>query len=219
MMFCPIVDKPADLLTRVLSAAQYKNNRLWRVAPDWLLDTYKWHTWDIDNTTVLLTTDADEILLALTLTEQTPIMTVGIHSVEDITCYSLYTKLIRVIAFILRFVNNCRRPHTRKFSRLSVHEVQEARRCGYKVVSQPVILKRSTNYSPKKAVYLWWSNFASSWILMDTFAVAGEFITLQWQSQNTIYNILDTKDKSKKLKVKTQKSKEINRKKLSEDKI
>ena len=54
---------------------------------------------------------------------------------------------------------------------------------------------------------------------MDTFAVAGEFITLQWQSQNTIYNILDTKDKSKKLKVKTQKSKEINGKKLSEDKI
>ena len=161
-MFCPIVANPVDLLTRGISAAQYKNNRLWREAPDWLLDTYKWHTWDINNTTVLLTTDADEIPSAFTLTEQTPILTVGIHSVVDITRYILYTKLIQVIAFKLRFVNNCRRPHTRKFSRLSVHEVQEARRCGYKVVSQPVILKRSTNYSPKKAVYLWWSNFASS---------------------------------------------------------
>ena len=104
---------------------------------------------------MLLTTDADEIPSAFTLTEQTPILTVGIHSVVDITRYILYTKLIQVIVFIMRFVNNCRRPHTRKFSGLSVHEVQEARRCGYNIVSQPVILKRSTNYSPKKAVYLW----------------------------------------------------------------
>ena len=67
------------------------------------------------------------------MTEQTPILT-GIHSVVDITRYSRYTKLIRVTAFILRFVNNCRRPHNRKLSRLSVHELHEAekmwlRRC------------------------------------------------------------------------------------------
>ena len=124
-MFCPTVDNPADLLTRGISAAQYKNNRLWREGPDWLLDTYKWPTWDIHNTTVLMTTDDEDIPSALTLTEQTTILT-GIHSVVDITRYSRYTKLKQVTAFILRFVNNCRRPHTRKLSKLSVHELHEA---------------------------------------------------------------------------------------------
>ena len=86
-MFCPTADNPADLLTRGISEAQYKNNRLWREGQDWLLDTYKWPTWDINNTAVLLTTDADEIPSALTLTEQTPILT-GIQSVVDITRFS-----------------------------------------------------------------------------------------------------------------------------------
>ena len=118
-MFCPTADNPANLLTRGISEAQYKNNRLWREGQDWLLDTYKWPTWDINNTAVLLTTDDEDIpSAALSLTEQTPILT-GIHSVADITRYSRYTKLIRVTAFILRFVNNCRRPHTHKLSRLS----------------------------------------------------------------------------------------------------
>ena len=59
-------------------------------------------------------------------TAYNPAILTGVHSVVDITHYSRYTKLIRVTAFILRFVNNCRRPHTRKLSRLSVHELHEA---------------------------------------------------------------------------------------------
>ena len=70
--------------------------------------------------------DDKDMPSALTLTEQTQILT-GIHSVVDITLYSRYTKLIRVTVFILRFVNNYRRPHTRKLSRLlSVQELHEA---------------------------------------------------------------------------------------------
>ena len=148
-MFCPTADNPADLLTRGISAAQYKNNRLWREGPDWLLDTYKWPTWDINNTAVRLTTDDDEIPFALTLTEQNPILTV-IHSVVDITRYSRQTKLIRVTAFILRFVNNCRCPHNRKLSRLSVHELQEAEKMWLRSCQSTSYPKEIDNLQSKK---------------------------------------------------------------------
>ena len=152
-MFCPTADNPADLLTSRISAAQYKNNRLWREGPDWLLDTYKWPTWDINNTAVLLTTDDEDIPSALTLTEQTPILT-GIHSVVDITLYSRYTKLIRVTAFILRFVNNSRRPHTRKLSRLSVHELHEAEKMWLRSCQSTSYPEEIDNLQSKKGCLL-----------------------------------------------------------------
>ena len=43
--FTPSADNPADLLTRGLSADQFKSSILWKCGPDWLLDRFTCPTW------------------------------------------------------------------------------------------------------------------------------------------------------------------------------
>ena len=75
------------------------------------------------------TTDTDEAISAertpqVVSTEQVP--QIGIHNVLKISDYSSLLKLLRVTAYLLRFVNNVRNPATRTVGALSTQETNNA---------------------------------------------------------------------------------------------
>jgi len=125
--YCPTNENPADLLTRGISARQYRDSNLWKNGPEWICDSAKWPKWDQSQTSVLLSTGEEH-------SDETPCVqdlpTVnGVHSVIHIDSYSRYSKLLRVTAYVLRFIHNCRRQHhDRHVSVLKVHELQSAER-------------------------------------------------------------------------------------------
>ena len=48
--YCPTDENPADLLTRGLSADNFKDNALWWNGPSWLPERSLWPQWNIDST-------------------------------------------------------------------------------------------------------------------------------------------------------------------------
>ncbi|XP_060566641.1 uncharacterized protein LOC132725521 [Ruditapes philippinarum] len=103
--YCPTHENPADLLSRGLTYEKIQNNPLWMHGPKWLADErafprndYQFVEYDnpICETTVL-TASRDSL--------QTP----NIIEILDFQRYNSYMKLLRVTAYVNRFVNNCRR--------------------------------------------------------------------------------------------------------------
>ncbi|XP_053390070.1 uncharacterized protein LOC128552995 [Mercenaria mercenaria] len=104
--YCPTCDNPADLLTRGISTDQFISNNLWETGPTWILDGRLPPT-NIAN-------------LQCTIQQ-------GIHDVMDIERYSSYRKLLRVTAYVLRFISNCKKLLSdRQVSTLSVRELYDA---------------------------------------------------------------------------------------------
>ncbi|CAG2220764.1 unnamed protein product [Mytilus edulis] len=105
--YCPTKDNPADLLTRGLSVSQFEKNTLWFNGPEWITDTSKWPSWKPNDTTVLLTsTDIEDSSTADNEIDNQQ----GIHQIVQITRYSTLSKLLRITAYLLRFIRNCRSP-------------------------------------------------------------------------------------------------------------
>ena len=118
--YCPTQDNPADLLTRGITAARYRDNRLWLKGPEWLFDKQRWP--DQNNAKALIT-----VLSAVTKEPDTdqPLMNeedCGIHRVINIEKFSTYQKLLRVTAFVMRFVRN-RRETGRNLQTISIGDV------------------------------------------------------------------------------------------------
>ncbi|XP_053389549.1 uncharacterized protein LOC123533397 [Mercenaria mercenaria] len=105
--YCPTKHYPADLLTRGITASQFRNNHLWMHGPDWLTNQTQWPVW----------MQADTITMA-TLTDETQgtdehpfpgsLLQDGLHVLLNLSRYNSYRKLIRVTAYVFRFINNCR---------------------------------------------------------------------------------------------------------------
>lgn len=93
-------ENPADCASRGILPSELVNHSLWWTGPDWLqMDISEWPK----QTTVPLNTpaeDADEICLHITATPKEPIV--------PFERYSSFTRLQRVIAWVNRFVHNCR---------------------------------------------------------------------------------------------------------------
>ncbi|XP_053389045.1 uncharacterized protein LOC128552070 [Mercenaria mercenaria] len=123
--YCPIKHNPADLLTRSITASQFRNNHLWMHGPDWLTNQTPWPVW----------MQADTITMA-TLTDETQetdehpflgsLLQDRLHVLIDLSRYNSYRKLIRVTAYVLRFINNCRAVTIRRRHPLNVTELQNA---------------------------------------------------------------------------------------------
>lgn len=103
--YCPTKENPADLQTRGLSAHQFAASKLWRNGPHWLLHQPSWPIW-IPESTNILTTTTDET--TNTQTPMQPLNSTGILMVVDAQRYSTYPKLLRVIAYIQRFIQYCK---------------------------------------------------------------------------------------------------------------
>ena len=154
--YCPTDENPADLLTRGLSADNFKNNSLWWNGPSWLPERLLWPRCDINiqMTSIVAdeTLDTDQTLDAPTTsgsdkTAHTSgqLLHTGIGRLLDITAYSSYKKLLRVTAYISRFITNCRSSRsTRELGPLTVHELRQAELMW-------IIDSQSTVYSDEKA--------------------------------------------------------------------
>ena len=101
--YCSTDQNPADLLTRGIAAHKYLKSKLWKNGPDWLTDERNFPS-------LQLTTE-NAILLATTDEQKNEVQTqtkLGIHNVIDIKKFSIYRKLIRVTAYVIRFINLCK---------------------------------------------------------------------------------------------------------------
>ncbi|XP_070068141.1 uncharacterized protein [Drosophila takahashii] len=123
----PTTDNPADSATRGLSPSEISTFDLWWRGPSWLSQLpSEWPDTEVPNTKF------DEQSL-----EAKPIR---VHShPTQVDCniierFSTYTKLVRVIAYILRFCHNAQSKKTRYYNQLSTVELDNALRCVVKIV-------------------------------------------------------------------------------------
>ena len=123
-MYCPTDHNPADLLTRGIKAEEFTKSRLWDKEPDWLTNKNN-NPIQLLATSTMLLTDVEEkdVSTSETLVTKTD----GIHNLIDINRFSRYRKLLRVTAYVLRFIQNCRPSTTSdRMVTLSVKELKDA---------------------------------------------------------------------------------------------
>ena len=104
--YCPTEYNPADLLTRGIDADQYINSVIWKKGPNWLTNRTKWPEITPTSKAVLTITgenDDEEFLHNDVHTDY-----YGISNIIDISKYGTFRKLIRVTAYVHRFISNCR---------------------------------------------------------------------------------------------------------------
>ena len=113
--YCPTAESTADLLTQGITSKQYQTSSIWLKGPRWLTNSKKWPTWDHDTTSALtvITNESQEYLPADTHVTSTLDFLPGIHSLIDIERYSQYEKLLRISAYVMRFINNRRAQKTK----------------------------------------------------------------------------------------------------------
>jgi hypothetical protein len=99
---------PADVLSRGALPGQLKTNKLWWNGPDWLSENND--TWPVSNIN----------LSDIEIPERRTVTLTTIHSRERqlplLTKFSNYKKTERVMSWVLRFINNCRKPNQRQIS-------------------------------------------------------------------------------------------------------
>ena len=126
--FTPTSDNPADLLTRGISTQQLLTSQLWSQGPTWLLSESKWPKWLPTGILHINIAEAEEEIEQTTTPEEDTSHITGISNIVTITCYSSINKLLAVTAYVLRFIHNLSKQHTRLTGPLSVSELQSARK-------------------------------------------------------------------------------------------
>ncbi|XP_064464471.1 uncharacterized protein LOC135375754 [Ornithodoros turicata] len=118
---CPGKENPADLLTRGTSCLQLLNNSAWWQGPSWLMDQESWPpAWrtpdepcvEVRNETKAQTACCVPILATTTL--------------MDVAKYSSLHRLLRVTAWVSRFLHNCRHTTAERRGPLTAAEVVAA---------------------------------------------------------------------------------------------
>ena len=121
--YCSTEENPADLGSRGVLASQLKGNQLWGCGPAWL--TKQPEDWTVTTESFRIPESLIEekktVIAMLTGTE----VVTGISSVIDINDYSSLQRLVRVTAWVKRFLHNtCAKE--RRTGRLEVHELKGA---------------------------------------------------------------------------------------------
>ena len=111
-------DNPADIISRGASAENLRNSVLWWEGPDWLSQNKKF--WPQSN--------VDFTQCAVPETHDTVIQTCVNIKAEPVLCkYSSMNKLVRIIAYCKRFINNCKsKISERKTGSLEIAELDAA---------------------------------------------------------------------------------------------
>lgn len=103
--YCQTSSNPADLLSRGLTHDRFHNNALWLHGPSWLTEKTEFPTSDMNSFEHQSTPEEPTKVVLTTAREITS--TQGILQIVNLDRYSSYHKLIRVYAYVLRFINNC----------------------------------------------------------------------------------------------------------------
>ena len=121
--YCPTESNPADLLSRGVSAEKFRGNRLWMEGPQWLTDRDSWPEWKTDDAVILSTiTEHGGTERA---TQNAEDQRTGISRVIDIDRFSTFKRLLRVTAYVNRFIENCK-TQEKKTGSLDVREIRTA---------------------------------------------------------------------------------------------
>ena len=134
---CPGVDNPADIPPRGMTATQLKNNRVWFHGPSWLVEIEnKWPT--PKHLTQLSQECSEEMkverektsVIASLVTTQ-----VKLTSIIDRTRISNFQRLLRITAYVIRFVNRVQKrtetmgnPTTAEMKDAETLRIKEAQR-------------------------------------------------------------------------------------------
>jgi len=99
--YCPTEENPADLLTSGITVTQMNSSLLWHHGPQWLTDRNNWPVWQPAATLHLQAA-------AVLTSEFVPTTSLkpcnGLHKIIDLNNYSTLASVVRVTAFVLRFV-------------------------------------------------------------------------------------------------------------------
>lgn len=127
---CPGMDNPADYLSRGTLPSQLMNLDSWWHGPKWLVqEPETWPTKDLSANLQPL------IEVELKKKEIKTFFVTTAEPIIDISRYSSYIKLLRVTAWILRFIHNCRsKQHTTE--ELTSIEIDKARNYWIRTVQQ-----------------------------------------------------------------------------------
>jgi hypothetical protein len=119
----PTHSNPADLISRGIETATPENCNRWWKGPPWL--TQKQTSWP----SLTFSKPTEDLEVRLVFAAVSP---------EDITSrFSDFNKLLRVIAYIRRFIHNCRHQKAHKqFEHLSTQELQHARTLCVKLIQE-----------------------------------------------------------------------------------
>ncbi|XP_053406522.1 uncharacterized protein LOC128559275 [Mercenaria mercenaria] len=123
--YCPTDSNPADLLSRGLTYEKFHDNILWMHGPSWLNDETTFPGYELMLSTHTNSEHEDTNYSACMTTSREITPDPGILDVIDINRFDTYRKLIRVTAYVLRFVNNCRNIE-KVYGPLESHEINAA---------------------------------------------------------------------------------------------
>ncbi|PFX24893.1 uncharacterized protein LOC111331024 [Stylophora pistillata] len=100
--YCPTDENPSHFLTRGISAHQLKTSLLWKHGPTWLPNRSQWPSWPTAELFHLLATETstDES----TTNDTVPVQQRGLHRLINPSDFSSLPKLLRITAYVFRFV-------------------------------------------------------------------------------------------------------------------
>lgn len=136
-------DNPADCASRGLLVSQLNNHPLWWQGPTWLrLPSCNWP--QLNFTPVPLDSSLE--------IKPTPLTVLVTHPASELSVlsqFSSWTKLQRVMALVIRFINNCRSPEQRS-GFITTEELRQARITIFRCVQQVTFEKEFMLISQQK---------------------------------------------------------------------
>ncbi|XP_044182031.1 uncharacterized protein LOC122962848 [Acropora millepora] len=130
--FVPTNDNPADFTTRGMKVSDMVKEKKWWSGPDFLQKEES--DWPVNQIDTCKVSEATEIKKAAQGSTQTgrsngDWTVISVHEDDqpwrlDPSCFSSWTKLIRVQAWVRRFVDNCRSPN-RESGELKAEEIED----------------------------------------------------------------------------------------------
>ncbi|XP_069129210.1 uncharacterized protein [Argopecten irradians] len=105
--YVPTHCNSADLQTRGISAEEFQDNRLWFHGPPWITQPQSWPVWKECDTAVLSAIeDTGNENCSETAKDKGMEPTSNMADIVQIERFNSYLKLLRVTAYVVRFVNN-----------------------------------------------------------------------------------------------------------------
>ena len=125
-MYCPTQDNPGDLVTRGISLDSLRDSQLWQYEPTWLTCKSHWPKWEHSETLHLQA--EEEPVEEPRKVDSAPPHQHDLCSIIDIDHYSTLQRLLRVSAYVLRFIHNCKQsnPSLRRTGQLLPNDIDAA---------------------------------------------------------------------------------------------
>ena len=132
--YCPTAENPADIGSRGCEADNLGD--LWWKGPDWLANEADWPEGSCEPKQTKEATDEEKVVKQLSFVA----IDGEVNMIQDLLNKFKLWKVIRVVAWIRRFINNCR-SKSRRSNSLATHETQEAEKCIVKISQNAKMLE------------------------------------------------------------------------------